>query len=302
MIPPQPPKVRTADWQRMSDTENDAAVTVDNLYQRKWVELMQPSKAFLKFKLPYEDGKTEFFEGPLYFPVFGPATTTECRLVCDAKSKLVEYDHAVYSDELFFFNTVLRSSLYEHSVEVLGLCHCFDCKSEVVILGEYQRSFGATESIGALSSRLTAVIGGKSGRTLCSFEPNVAKRQQREQKKKMWRKKGKKRGAREGAFGAADGDALSDPEAVSFSHRSGAEQVLELAAAPVDSTPENVDPNDGPVSLKEVVLAPSSNPASDSEAEFEAESDAEELAKMQAAMGLPVGFSSVVPSQKKRRR
>lgn len=40
-----------------------------------------PVASLLKFRLPWEDGTTQYLAGQVYFSSFGPQTTTETRLV-----------------------------------------------------------------------------------------------------------------------------------------------------------------------------------------------------------------------------
>lgn len=49
--------------------------------QHRWVELLRPCRALLKFRFPYTEGHTESLKGELWLPVWGPQTTTECRLL-----------------------------------------------------------------------------------------------------------------------------------------------------------------------------------------------------------------------------
>merc|ERR1711924_66665 len=95
--------------------------------------------------------------GELRLPVWGPQTTTECRLLvnCSGPGGLttVKYDHGKVSQQLFYFNTVTRISIYPRpdaseepdrisstTLLAAGLCRCFDCSREVVIISAYLRS------------------------------------------------------------------------------------------------------------------------------------------------------------------
>jgi hypothetical protein len=70
----------------------------------------------------------------IYLPIWGPQTTSESRLVCDYRP-IVNYNHVKYEQQMFSFNTVARTKLYEHGVAALGLirlqCHMLallDCQ------------------------------------------------------------------------------------------------------------------------------------------------------------------------------
>jgi hypothetical protein len=49
--------------------------------QRRWVGILQPLAALLKFRLPWAAGKTDYLAGAVMLPVWGPPTTTESRLL-----------------------------------------------------------------------------------------------------------------------------------------------------------------------------------------------------------------------------
>merc|ERR1711865_507782 len=128
---------------------------------------MRPHRSLLKFRLPYTDGVTQYLGGELRLPVWGPQTTTECRLLvkCEGGESLSMevYDHQRISEQLFYFNTVTRISIYPrpqsseecgHVIDATllaaGLCRCYDCSVEVAIISAYlhSRRLG-TPSIGA---------------------------------------------------------------------------------------------------------------------------------------------------------
>jgi len=93
----------------------------------------------LKFRLPYETGTSEYLNGSMYLPVWGPQSTTEARLVTLPGSGTKPYVHTVYEEQMFHFNTVTRCSLYPNDVAALveGMDHCYDCYAEVYILTQY---------------------------------------------------------------------------------------------------------------------------------------------------------------------
>merc|ERR1719343_113345 len=103
--------------------------------------MLQPRKAMLKFCLPYAAGKTEYLDGELFLPVWGPPTTTEARLVTDGLA-VRTYDHTEYEEQMFHFNTVTRVKRYRTPMVGEGLCETFDSASEMKILGAYLDSLG----------------------------------------------------------------------------------------------------------------------------------------------------------------
>ena len=93
----------------------------------------------LKFRLPYDKERSEYLSGDIYLPVWGPQTTTECRLVTckDEPGKTREYDHEKFESQMFFFNVITRTALYTHDVKAEGMDRCYDCRAEVEILKNY---------------------------------------------------------------------------------------------------------------------------------------------------------------------
>ena len=65
-------------------------------------------------------GQSEYFAGEIFLPIFGPQTTTETRLVPFDNKKLKVYDHLVYEEQMFYFNTTTRLTWYPHSVVADG--------------------------------------------------------------------------------------------------------------------------------------------------------------------------------------
>lgn len=187
--------IRTANPRVMSRDQVEERVKIDNQLQIDWIEIMNPQASLLKFRCPYyfPDSKSkgsqaiargstntayEYYKGDVYLPVWGPQSTTECRLYVPRKREMMKYDIQAYEEQLFYFNTETRVSYYPHNVKSRGLCHCFDCRSEVRILGEYLRKFKETSpaDLDTRIARMIPVISkavgtSRSGRTLEYIEP-----------------------------------------------------------------------------------------------------------------------------------
>ena len=59
----------------------EAVIATDMSAQQRWVEIIRPMAALLKFRLPWDDGATDYLSGTVALPVWGPPTTTESRLI-----------------------------------------------------------------------------------------------------------------------------------------------------------------------------------------------------------------------------
>ena len=154
--------VRKCDWGFDNDSAMQRYIEADMVAQEKWHAIMRPKMSLLKFRLPYTPGATAYLEGDLRLPVWGPVTTTECRLIVERDAGRRIYDHTEHEQQMFFFNTMARSSLYCHEVEgVPGLDHCYDCTAEVKILEKYllaKQISVSSRDIASLSIQITQTL------------------------------------------------------------------------------------------------------------------------------------------------
>jgi hypothetical protein len=91
----------------------------------------------LKFRLPYGPGKSKYFDGRVFLPIWGPQTTTETRLITEDHTLMREFDNTEYEQQMFHFNKIDRVQYYHHPYSAPGICHCFDCVCEVVVVMNY---------------------------------------------------------------------------------------------------------------------------------------------------------------------
>jgi len=102
-------------------------------FQKKLYEDINPKSALLKFRLPWDNKKTKYLDGKIYYQVWEGVQSTETRLIPNGKIKL--YDNRAYEERLYYFNTETRRRYYPHKYECYG--HCYDCRSEVDILEKF---------------------------------------------------------------------------------------------------------------------------------------------------------------------
>ena len=131
--------IRTADPDRDSLAESERKIKEDMRAQMRWHTLLGSEQSMLKFRLPWDTDTSEYLNGDIHLPVWGPQTTTESRLITNRlhPTHTRKYDHEKYEGQMFYFNTMTRVSLYDHSVFAPGLDHCYDCRAEVEILRRY---------------------------------------------------------------------------------------------------------------------------------------------------------------------
>jgi cap2 methyltransferase len=160
--------VRSADFQRETKEENEQRIRADMDAQALWHTILRPFKSMLKFRLPFTPGTTQYLKGDIYLPVWGPVSTTECRLVVDTYADETLYDHTEHEQKLYHFNNITRPALYDHSVVGEGIDHCYDCTAEIHILDNYLKG---RSTIAELSANISRSIS-HGRRTLADPAPN----------------------------------------------------------------------------------------------------------------------------------
>jgi hypothetical protein len=154
--------IRSSDYNRdNSETEeskkaNEALVKEDLARQAEWVEIIQPVKAHLKFRLPFQEPydwvekETLYFDGDVYKQPWAPQTSTETRLIPDLKAVKRKWNNKMYEDMLFYHNNVIRqhvnyinvlSQNNESYLEELGLTQDYDSTVFIQTLKEYVARF-----------------------------------------------------------------------------------------------------------------------------------------------------------------
>jgi hypothetical protein len=145
--------IRSADWKVYGNQLLEQEIAGDMEDQMRWHDLLAPLASILKFRLPWTSGSTEYLQGEVYLPLWGPQTTTEARLVVEGgRSQRRQWDHQTHWEQMFYFNTVTRCSAYSHHLP-LPLCdtsgddarrqhrhcvdHCYDCAGEVLVLRRF---------------------------------------------------------------------------------------------------------------------------------------------------------------------
>ena len=88
--------------------ELDVTVIGDDMkMQMEWCQIIQPRWAFLKFRLPYKKGKTEYLMGKRYMQTYSPIST-EIRLLTNDYQTTKFYDNVKYDERMAWFNCKVR--------------------------------------------------------------------------------------------------------------------------------------------------------------------------------------------------
>ena len=129
---------------------NDVIVE-DMMFQKKLYESINPISALLKFRLPWNNKKTEYLDGKIYYQVWEGPQSTETRLV--PNRKIISYDNKEYEEQMYYFNTETRIRYYEHSLKCYG--HCYDCYSEIVILEKLIKFLNLKTKVCTMGRKIT---------------------------------------------------------------------------------------------------------------------------------------------------
>jgi cap2 methyltransferase len=170
--------VRSCDPDIHTEQVHTERVKADMEAQARWHGILRPHRSMLKFRLPYAPGSTVYLDGDVHLPVWGPSSTTECRLVVGKDAGTRTYDHTEHEERMFHFNTVTRPALYPHTVRGgCGIDHCYDCTAEVGILRAYLRSARMDDSDASVA-QLSALVSSSisSERTLAHKNPDRAQK------------------------------------------------------------------------------------------------------------------------------
>jgi len=146
-----------------AERENEKLVLQDLALQKKWVDMIQPYKAHLKFRLPYGYGwqklmedrmNFEYFDGDIYRQPWAPQTSTETRLVPNLDRVARKWNSQLYEKMLFYHNNVIR----EHAIFInpltninepidteLGLTQDYDSTVFISTVNDYLQKFSDVE-------------------------------------------------------------------------------------------------------------------------------------------------------------
>jgi hypothetical protein len=124
------------------DIEEDVKINMEQ--QKEWHLKLKPAASLMKFRLPYKPGKTEYLSGDLYYQVWAPSTSTECRLLVVGNEMKI-YDHKDFESTLFRFNVCTRFQEFETPIRVGNFPHTYDIAGELVILANYLSVINGTD-------------------------------------------------------------------------------------------------------------------------------------------------------------
>ncbi len=85
-------------------------VFADMNLQSDFYDELKPDMSLFKFRLNWTEGKTTYYDGRIFYPIYGKYATTEFRLYVNGPSaKSKKYDNRKYEDQCFYFNYCVRN-------------------------------------------------------------------------------------------------------------------------------------------------------------------------------------------------
>jgi hypothetical protein len=148
--------------------------------------------AMFKFRLPWDDEKTEYLNGDIYIQPYPPATSTETRLIIGKNAGTKIYDNRKYEEQLFYFNNQVRpmdfpnKMQYIHPTRKNGLSNDYDSVAEVYILEQYLKLHsGVSTDRGNFIKNKIADMAGEISRELSYSRTLYSQQPVKDRKKKV---------------------------------------------------------------------------------------------------------------------
>jgi SAM-dependent methyltransferase len=176
--------IRTGEPETQTPERVEEMVKIDHKWQQTWYHIIKPALSMFKFRLPWDDEKTEYLDGDIYIQSYPPATSTESRLIIGKNAGTKIYDNRKYEEQLFYFNNHIRSMDFTnkmhhiHPTRKNGLSNNYDSASEVYILDKYLRLYDikSTDHDNVIKNKIATMVGEIShelsySRTLYSQQP-----------------------------------------------------------------------------------------------------------------------------------
>jgi len=129
-----------------SDALDEHAIAKDMDAQQRWFRILYASAGLLKFRLPFcndkwykeyaqHNGVRSYLHGTIYLPIWGPPSTTECRLYVRRGCGVKNYSPKEHESIMAGFESHDRKQQYMVANRVF---HSFDEAAEMSVLLAYQ--------------------------------------------------------------------------------------------------------------------------------------------------------------------
>lgn len=158
-------------YETLDDVETDVDleedVKRDMELQKKWHIALEPKASLLKFRLPYTPGITEYLKGILYYQMWAPSTSTECRLIVQGNDTTT-YDNTDHESRMYRFNRCTRFQPFDMPIKISGIPNSYDLIGELYVLTEYLHKIQgkSMEEMAGFLNGMTVLLTRFFGKTL----------------------------------------------------------------------------------------------------------------------------------------
>lgn len=105
--------IRSSNIESAKTVYEHSTIVEENMkWQEEWINIMQPAMSMIKFRLPWTDGTTKYFDGEIMIQPWAPLRSTETRLITDAKSYR-NWDNREYERKCAWHNEIQRNRRYK---------------------------------------------------------------------------------------------------------------------------------------------------------------------------------------------
>jgi len=137
-----------------SDANDETRIAEEMRQQKEWFRGLNAFAGLLKFRLPYatpewikgcKNGLYNYLAGTLYLPLYGPRSTTECRLYVERGCLDKDYHPLQHEQVMAGFNSHNRKQRYNYKVYdkrrdewTLVKFASFDLAAEAIVMHNYR--------------------------------------------------------------------------------------------------------------------------------------------------------------------
>lgn len=182
--------IRSANYSRDGSHTCDMKIVRDMKAQERWVNIMNPRAATLKFRPLWNDLHTRYFDGTIKLQVWGPVSSTETRMIVRRDTGYKHHNNRKYERQMFHFNSITRVARYprQPDIDYQGneFDACYDCTAELHEWNLYRKRFQVSTPIRELANRLTKELGGRveciiQSRKRINYVPLLGKRKREDE-------------------------------------------------------------------------------------------------------------------------
>jgi hypothetical protein len=126
--------------QNSGNLPKESDIILDMQLQKDFVTSLRPKASMLKFRPPFFDANSQFYEyldGEIIYQPWAPKGSTETRLIVTDPDSIKLYDLKQYDNKLYYQKIFEREWGKYKTVLIPGYCKCYECFMEQKIITYY---------------------------------------------------------------------------------------------------------------------------------------------------------------------